>query len=272
VYASLIYLLLLSCNNEKPGPKQFFRSYAPLYDSIEEKYRKLDWLEEELEDGFRHVKYYFPSYRVPGIITYLGTFDQPAVAITPHYLAIGLQLFAGKHFTPYYAAEMQQLFPAYITRRFDREYIAPSCMMAVVDDIYPDTSQSAALIDQMIEKGKQWWLLDHFMPSAHDSLITGYTGKQVEWSRKNEGNIWVSIQTNSPDLYTLDQERIQNYIGEAPFTQNMESSNSSPGNIGPWVGWQIVKKYAEENSELSVMEILRTGSRKIFQEAKYRPK
>jgi hypothetical protein len=124
----------------------------------------------------------------------------------------------------------------------------------------------------MIERGKQWWLLDHFLPDTPDSLKTGYTGKQVEWVKANEGNIWGSIQSNTPDIYTLDQERIQNYIGEAPFTQNMEASNSSPGNIGQWVGWQIVKKFAEKNPDLTLKQVLETPSRKIFQEAKYKPK
>ena len=37
------------------------------------------------------------------------------------------------------------------------------------------------LIEQMIEKGKQWWLMDKFLPETADSVKTGYTQKQLEW-------------------------------------------------------------------------------------------
>jgi hypothetical protein len=38
------------------------------------------------------------------------------------------------------------------------------------------------------------------------------------------------------------------------------------------VGWQIVKKFAAENSSLNPTEIMNTPARKILIEAKYKPK
>ena len=52
------------------------------------------------------------------------------------------------------------MYPAYISRRFDAVYIPANCIKAVIDDIFPDKSTGKPMIDQMIEKGKQWWLLD----------------------------------------------------------------------------------------------------------------
>jgi uncharacterized protein YjaZ len=48
--------------------------------------------------------------------------------------------------------------------------------------------------------------------------------------------------------------------------------NGTPGNIGQWIGWRIVEKFAERNSKMSIQEILSTPARTIFQEAKYKPK
>ena len=126
------------------------------------------------------------------------------------------------------------------------------------------------LIEQMIEKGKQWWLLDKFLPFASDSIKTGYTNDQLKWCDANEGLIWNDIITTEKDIYTKDPLVLQNYIGEAPFTQSM--SPASPGNMGQWVGWQIVKKFADKNSSLSVMDVLKTDAKKILEEAKYKPK
>lgn len=258
----------------KPGGaeviKTFIRWYRPVYDSLQDTYKNMDWLKEDLEEAFQYVKYYYPSYPVPGIISFIGTFDAPGIVLTPKYLGIGLQQFAGSGFSAYKDDQISQMYPEYISRRFDKAYMVTNCMKAVVDDIYPDTTESGKLVELMIEKGKQWYLLDHFIPDAHDSLITGYTGQQVKWVEANEGNIWGSILQNTPDIYTLDLERVQNYIGESPRTMDMPEQ--SPGNIGQWVGWKIVEKFAEKNPGMTIQQILATPANKIFQEAKYKPK
>lgn len=250
--------------------RQILTGYRPVYDSLREKYPNLNWLKKDLDEAFRYVKFYYPAYKVPNIMTFIGTFDAPGIVYTPQYLAIGLQQYAGKNFSAYRDPQVQQVFPDYISRRFDKEYMTANVMKAVVDDIYPDTTDNAKLIELMIEKGKQWWLLDKFLPDAPDSVKTGYTRNQLEWCRKNEGNIWGSVLQNTPDIYTLDQERLQNYIGESPRTMDMPEE--SPGNIGQWIGWQIVKKFEEKNEGMTVQQILATPAVKIFQEARYKPK
>ena len=112
----------------------------------------------------------------------------------------------------------------------------------------------------MIENGKNWYLLDLFLPNTPDSLKTGYTAAQLEWCNENEGMIWSYLAKNE-DLNSLSPVVINTYIGESPFTQNM-SQEYSPGNIGAWVGWQIVKKYAEKFPNLS--NTLKSLSVKLF--------
>jgi hypothetical protein len=249
--------------------RQVLSSYTGIYDSIEHKYKDLDWLEEDLEKNFRYVKYYYPRYNIPKVITFIGTLDAPGVVLAPEYLGIGLQQFGGKTFSVYQDPAVQQLYPVYISRRFDKEYITASCMKAIADDIYPDKSAGKPLIEQMIEKGKSWFLLDKFLPDAADSVKTGYTKRQLDWVEENEGNIWGHI-INNENLYTVEPVAIQTYLGEAPFTQGM--SEASPGNIGQWVGWRIVQQYASKNEHLPLQQILQTDAKTILEGAKYRPK
>jgi hypothetical protein len=253
-----------------PVIRSILSSYHGINDSIQNKYKDLDWLKEELTTSFKYTKYYYPDYKVPNIITFIGSFDAPGVVLTPQYLGIGLHQFAGKNFSVYKDPQLVEVYPDYISRRFDKEYIAPNCIKAIVDDIYPDSSVGRPLIEQMIIKGKQWYLLDHFLPGAADSLKTGFTAKQLDWVNRNEGNIWGYITTNT-DIYTIDPSIIQDYIGEGPFTRGMPEG-ASPGNIGQWVGWQIVKKFADKNPNLSVQQVMATSATNIFQEAKYKPK
>jgi hypothetical protein len=160
--------------------------------------------------------------------------------------------------------------PLYRSRRFAKEYIIADVIKLVVDDIFPDKSKAKPLIEQMIEKGKQWWLIDKFLPETADSVKTGYTQQQLDWCRENEGLIWSYIVKNE-NLYTVDPVTIQTYIGEGPFTQGF-SQEDSPGNLGPWIGWQIVKKYAENNTGLKPEEIMKTSPKQILEQAKYKPK
>jgi predicted small secreted protein len=245
-------------------------NYSSLYTAVAPKFSTTSSLESDLKRGFQFVKYYFPDYKVPGIITFIATLDAPGVIITEHYIAVGLHQAAGKSFPGYRTEDILQLYPAYISRRFEPEYIPANCMKAVVQDLFPDKSSGKPLVEQMIEKGKQWWLLDKFLPETADSLKTGYRKQQLDWCKQNEGLIWSWISKNE-DINTTNPITIQTYIGEGPFTQNF-SPELSPGNIGQWIGWQIVKKFAGNNPKLKPEEVMQTDARKILDEAKYKPK
>jgi len=263
-------ILRLPPSQAIPPIKQILATYAPINDSIQKKYNNLNWLKEDLTAGFKHVKYYYPSYKLPDVITFIGTFDAPGIILTPRYLGIGLHQYAGKNFSVYQDAQLQEIYPSYISRRFDKEYMTANAIKAIVDDIYPDSSVGRSLIEQMIEKGKQWYLLNRFMPETADSIKTGYSQNQVKWVQKNEGNIWGYVTQNT-DIYTIDPAVIQDYIGEAPFTRGMPEG-SAPGNIGQWVGWRIVEKFAEKKGTFTAQQVLATPAKTLFQESGYKPK
>ncbi len=250
--------------------RSFISSYAGIFDSLENKYSRTDWLQQELESAFRFVKYYFPEYKTGNAVLFIGPFDAPGVASTRQGLAIGLQQFAGKDFSVYRTTQAQEIFPLYISRRFSPEYITANCLKAVVLDLFPDRAAGKPLIEQMVEKGKQWYLLDKFLPWAPDSVKTGYTQRQLDWCRENEGLIWSWLVKNE-DLNSINPTVVQTYIGDGPFTQGF-SQDESPGNLGPWIGWQIVKKFAAANPSLKPGDIMQTDARKLLDEARYKPK
>jgi hypothetical protein len=259
-----------SSSNTLLVTREFIRGYKPIFDSLQLLYKNSDDLQKELEDAFRYVRYYFPTYDIGKVILFLGPFDAPGVASTKSGLAIGLQQYAGKDFSVYQSGPLQQLFPLFISRRFAQEYIVSNVMKAVIEDIFPDRSSGKALLDQMVEKGKQWWLLDKLLPNTPDSLKTGYTQQQLDWVNENEGLIWSTIVRNE-DLNSLNPEIIQAYIGEGPFTQGF-SQELSPGNMGQWIGWRIIQKYAAKNPDMTPTDIMRADPREILDQAKYKPK
>jgi len=261
------------------GVKRFLSLSGGLYDTVNTVFKNTADIEKDFKKGFQFVKYYFPKYKVPNIVTIAGPVDAMAQSETgptpdflgPDFLGISLQFYLGKSFSVYNDPFfIENVAPAYRSRRFSKEYIIGDAMQLVVNDMFPDKSGSKPLIEQMVEKGKRWYLLDKFLPTTPDSIKTGYTRKQLEWCTENEGLIWSYIVKNE-DLNSLNPAIIQTYIGEGPFTQGF-SQELSPGNMGQWIGWQIVKKFVSKNPNMKPEEIMATDAKKIIEEAKYKPK
>ena len=272
-------ILGLDSLNAEKGARQFLQLSKPINDRVNTVFKNTDGLEKEFEKAFRFVKYYVPQYPVPTLVTVVGPMDALAQTrngytpdfLGPDFLGISLQFYLGNDFgaynDPYF---IENVAPAYRSRRFSKEYIIGDAMLLVVDDIFPDQSSGKPLIEQMIEKGKQWYMLDKFLPETPDSIKTGYTQAQLDWCEANEGLIWSYI-TKNEKLDAVDMPTIQTYIGEGPFTQGFSQENS-PGNIGQWLGWRIVETYAEKNPSISPVDIMKASPRTILDEAKYKPK
>jgi len=275
-----LFLQNIIGTSDTAGIKTFIRLSQKLNADASKIFERFDDVKKDIETGLKFVKHYFPDYKLPdSIITILGPPDAMAqttsgeptpVFLRPGFIGISLQFYMGKDY-PMYQDEffISTVAPLYRSRRFEKQFIAGDVFKLIADDIYPDKALGKPLIEQFIEKGKQSYLIDHLLPFIADSIKTGYTQKQLEWCQKNEGDIWAYIIANE-NLNSVEPVVVQTYIGESPFTQGM--SQSSPGNIGQWVGWQIIKKFAEKNPELSLQQILNTEARKILDEAKYKPK
>jgi len=249
--------------------KKFISDYKPVKDSADKVFRNFNTIEKEVKQGLQFVKYYFPAYKTPTqLVTYIGPMEGYSDVITRDALAVGLQLHMGNTYSLYRSSIGQSVFPDYISRRFTPDYIAVNCMKNIINDIAPEKTGSAPLVELMVEKGKRLYVLDKILPYTHDTLKTGYTAAQMKGCYENEGMIWNFFLTNSL-LFNIEPANIKSFMEEAPNTP--ELGERSPGAIGVFVGWQIVKKYMSKHSGLSLNELLNTDAKRIFEESKYKP-
>jgi len=73
-------------------------------------------------------------------------------------------------------------------------------------------------------------------------------------------------------LYNTDPKLPNRFIADAPFSKfYLELDNESPGRLGQYMGWQIVRAYAETTGE-DIMTIMQTESEEIFRKSKFKPK
>jgi uncharacterized protein YjaZ len=99
-------------------------------------------------------------------------------------------------------------------------------------------------------------------------LKTGYTKNQLEVCYKNEETIWSYFVQNDL-LYVSDPSILKDYMNDAPKTEAFGAE--SPGFIGQFVGWQIVKKWMGKNEKVTLQQLMEANPKMIFDQAKYKP-
>jgi len=248
---------------------QFINAYQSLYKQSSIKYASIAKQEAAIKQGLRYVKYYFPNYKLPTkLITFMGPINSFGNIITIDALAIGLQMYLGKNDPIYLSEEGQSLYPIYVSRRFEPEYMATNCMKNIRDDMFPLQDAGAPLCEQMVEAGKRLYFLKQVLPTEQDSIVTGYTAAQLEGCYKSEKNIWsFFIQNNL--LYEKDPSLIGDYMQDGPNTAVF--GDASPGFIGQFVGYRMVEAWIKKTKQISLEKIMKTPAKIIFEQAKYKP-
>ncbi|MBU6262736.1 MAG: hypothetical protein KGO00_07040 [Bacteroidetes bacterium] len=248
---------------------QFMRAYQSMYKQVSTQFASLKTEEAAIKEGLQYVKYYFPDYKLPTkLITFIGPINSFGNIITIDALAVGLQMYLGKNDPIYLTEEGQNLYPVYVSRRFERAYMATNCMKNIIDDLYPLQDAGAPLCEQMVEAGKRLYFLKKVLPHEADSIVTGYTAAQLEGCYKSEKDIWSFFVQNNL-LYEKDPSLIGDYMHDGPNTAVF--GDSSPGFIGQFVGYRIVEAFLEKNKETSLDKLLKIPAKIIFEQAKYKP-
>ena len=218
----------------------------------------------QLEDAFTYYKYYFPKQTTPTVITYISGFNY-AIVTDDEYLGIGLDMFLGNKYDAY----KQLGLPQYKSAFMNKESLVASAMLGWVSTEFEMKEKNADLLTEMIHQGKTIYLLDALMPTAPHTVKISYTESQLAWCNGNEEQVWFYFIDNDL-LYTKETTEIIKYMGEAPFIQGFPEG--SPGRIGHWIGWQIVKAYMKNNPTITVEELMNhNDAQRLLNESKYKP-
>ncbi len=266
----LFNILGTSPDSAKKQVPEFIKSYQSLNAVAEQKFRDISVTIQQLQRGLQFVHYYFPAYKLPEkLITFIGPINSYGSILTPNAMAVGLQLYMGKDYPLYLSQEGQEMYPLFVSRRFEPAYIPVNGIKNILDDMYPNNSMGRPLVEQMIESGKRMYVLDKLLPDLPDTVKTGYTAQQLQGCYASEKNIW-SFFVQGDLLYNTDPNVTRDYLTDGPNTQAL--GDASPGNIGQFVGMQIVTKWMEKKKDVSPETLLKTPAKQIFEEAKYKPR
>lgn len=224
----------------------------------------------EFELAFKHIKHHYPTFKPPKIyttITGLGSFwggtdiymDKKAIVISLEY---------------YYGRDARykppvKIMPQYIWNRFAPEVIVPSCVLGISNQYNATDFKDQTMLADMVYFGKAYEFVHEMIPCLHDSLLTGYSKRDLAniSDKENREYIW-NFMVEKKTLFSQSARVKAIYMNESPYV--VEINQKCPGRIGRWLGWRIIRKYRQKFPNISITDLMKKAQAKeIFEASGY---
>ena len=220
-------------------------------------------LQKSLNIGFSRLHYLYPEWEIPKVYLFVSGFNS-SVMYYENIMGVGVDMYLGSDY-PYY----NQVVYNYQKQTMRKECVAGDLLNMYIAYQIPYNSKYNRLLEHMIFRGKQMFLLSQLLPDEPAWEIIGYSKEQWDWCEKYEQAIWNRIMEKR-DLFKTESMVRVSYMNDGPFTS--EISQDSPGRLGIWVGWQIVDSYMRNNENVSIQELINEGdAQKILEQSFYKP-
>ncbi len=238
-----------------------------LWDEVKRVWPDTEGLRQELESAFKHYLHYFPGKTVPEVISCISVFNN-SIIVDDSLLMISLDRYLG---------EDSEYYPplgiySYQARKMTPDYAASDCIYAWAATEWDYSSAgygTKTLLNSMLHEAKLVYFTKRMMPALPDTILFGYTGRQMEFCRANEGMIWEYLVSKDL-LFSTDGFLIRKFTGEAPFTSYF--TEESPGRAVVWTGFRIIERYMNNNPDVTMQELMSmTDCQSIMGGAKYNP-
>ena len=235
-----------------------------LYAETQKQFPDFSDQRSRLESLFKHMKYYFPTFEEPRIITMVTQVDYDnKVLYADSLLFVGLDLYLGQDHQVY--AD----FPGYVKQNYHKDHLIVDIADAMVRPLL-GTPADNSFISRIVQEGKRLEILSLLLPNVSKEEIMGYTPEQWNWAEMSESNIWKYFVQNEL-LYSTDPELSRRFIEEAPFSKfYLEVDRDSPGRIGSWFGWRIAEAYWL-NADPGMRGLITIDNEELFKRSKYKP-
>ena len=221
-------------------------------------------LSHNLGEMFRRVHYYFPDFRVPPTVTYVSGFLAKDIYVNDSLLVLSLDWFVGPK------ASKRPDLPQYMLRRYTPVGLMPLLAQDVASKYNKHELTANTMLDAMVHAGKSLYFASLVLPCTPDSVLMGYTKREMVGLDGNEGRVWGHFLEKNL-LYTTTPFLLQKYVGERPNVPEIDKT--CPGRVGQWVGLQIIRKYVAEHPDVTLGRLMaEKNAQRILNDSHYRPK
>ena len=233
--------------------------------AVDKKFPNEESLEKSLSQLFKHIKFYFPQTPIPHTIGLINNVDYQSKTIyRDSLLILSLDTYLGKD------NELYEGIPKYIRQQMDEGYLTSHVAdKFLVTQLNPLTERT--FLAQLIYQGKIQYAKSLLLPDVSEVKLLGYSELQFQWARENQKYIWQYFIERQL-LYSTDPTLSQRFLEPAPFSKfYLELDNETPGQIGVWLGTEIVKAFIDKKPTIPLEELLALPALTIFQESRYKP-
>lgn len=239
--------------------------FQQLYTETQKKFADLTPLQNNLKLLFQHIKYYYPTENPGKVITIISEVDiMNRVIYTDSIAIVSLDTYLGKDHKFYVD------FDEYTLGDFEPNRIPVDLAENFAMQKTP-RPQDRTFLSQMIYWGKVMYMKDVLLPNESDELKMNYSKEQMAWMQNNEAQVWKHF-VEKKYLFDNDSKLVARFIQRAPFSKfYLELDHESPGSVGVYIGWQIVKAYMKNNN-VTLQEMVLKDAKTIFDQSKYKPK
>jgi hypothetical protein len=239
-----------------------------LWDTVKKVWPDSERLQNELENAFRHYRHYFPDRVVPQVITCISVFNN-SIIVDDSLLMVSLDRYLGANSAYYPSIGIYN----YQARKMTPDYTTSDCMYAWAATEWDYNSAgygTKTLLNSMLHEAKLVYFTRRMIPALADTVLFGFTGRQMDFCNESEGMIWEYLVSKDL-LFSTDSFMIRKFTGEAPFTSYF--TEDSPGRAVVWTGFRIIERYMNNNPDVTMEELMAmTDCQTILAGAKYNPK
>lgn len=257
--------------NDTTNVNQLFRYVTDtqilyVYHKTMQVFPDLNREQQQLQSAFAHLKYYYPSYTLPQVYTYVSDlyYEQPVMK-QGNTVVIALDDYLGEKFPLYIDLNI----PQYHRRCMTKEHLVVDVVRTLYRNDFQQNIHPKTLLDNMLEAGKALYFLDAMLPDVPDTLKICYTQKQLQWMQQHKKEVWAVLVKNR-FLYSTDYLLINKMTQPGPFSDGF--SRESPPAMASWFGWQMVRKYMHEHSGITLQQLLKKkDAQQFLEDSGYKP-
>ncbi|HOZ82051.1 MAG TPA: hypothetical protein PLU85_07960 [Bacteroidia bacterium] len=222
-----------------------------------------DKLFSEIEGFLNNYKKEFGIQPVKHLVTFLSAFNY-AVITADSTIGIGLDMYLGSDCEFYPSIGI----PQYAYQRFSKDYILSDVIKGWYQSEHDVDAEKNDFLSRMIYYGKQLYFTSVMAPQVQDTILTGYSKKQLEWCSNNSKQMWAFFIENKLFYSTREMEYMK-YIADGHATQGFPEG--APARTAQWLGWKIVSTYMKNNN-VTLKELLaEKDAQRILEKSGYKP-
>lgn len=261
------YCLHINLNNDTAfynGKNRFYKNdyIVELENSISKEKILNDSRKKVIINGFKRLKTYFPSKKIPTSIYQINSSFSSSVFSTDKEIAVGIERYLGPENSLIKQLPSQEFYK-WIKESMRSEYLERDVLVAwLMTNYLEETTENYA--SEMIRWGKILFIARVCLPELEERLILRYNQKQFEWAENSKKSIWKYFVDNEV-LFKIDEETRTNFLREGPYTVGLPEE--SPDRIGQYMGYEIVTNYINEQ-EISLQKLIKTPYNEILQKYK----